>query len=85
MESTTLWHFVEPVSKDGESIPPEEKEKPTDRHVSFDSTKAADLAYFRSRSLSNSKSSKDMKKMPFNTGSLPADANQEVTQVLTRI
>ncbi|KAH1005526.1 hypothetical protein HUJ04_006486 [Dendroctonus ponderosae] len=70
------------AEKESTSKSPEEKEKSSDRHVSFDSTKAADLAYFRSRSLSNSKSSKDIKKMPFSTGSLPEDgrpreANQE--------
>ncbi|XP_050297159.1 uncharacterized protein LOC126736703 isoform X2 [Anthonomus grandis grandis] len=41
-----------------------------ERHVSFDSTKAADLAYFRSKSFTNS----EAKKMPFSTRSLPEEA-----------
>ncbi|CAH1134883.1 unnamed protein product [Ceutorhynchus assimilis] len=49
-------------------------EKPPERHVSFDGpNKASDLAYFRSRSLSQSKSSKEVKKMPFVTHSLPEE------------
>ncbi|XP_030760495.1 uncharacterized protein LOC115885657, partial [Sitophilus oryzae] len=53
----------------------DEPDKVLERHVSFDSSKPGpDLASFRSRSLSQSKSNKDMKKVPFTTRSLPEES-----------
>ncbi|XP_066246209.1 uncharacterized protein [Euwallacea similis] len=54
--------------------PSNEKEKGSPRHVSFDGAqKTADLAYFRSRSLSNNKSREEAGKMPFSSRSLPEE------------
>ncbi|XP_076257661.1 bitesize isoform X3 [Rhynchophorus ferrugineus] len=53
----------------------DEADKVPERHVSFDNSKPyPDLTAFRSRSLSQSKSSKDVKKMPFTTRSLPEES-----------